>query len=138
MDLIADVNFSAIMPELILAIGAMVVLMVEVFLPRDRGEVGAVISLIAFAGATLACFPLARKLIIFSGTYIIDLYSFFFKVVLFAIADLVTGYFGKDLTINSGIYDSFVWIVLGSFGIDGIGKFAGKKDDNTSEKDPIN
>ncbi|MDB4617190.1 hypothetical protein OAE25_00830 [Verrucomicrobiales bacterium] len=50
-------------------------------------------------------------------------------MVLFAILDLVTGYFGKDLVINEFIYDSFVWVVLGSFGISEIGKtFGGKKE----------
>ncbi len=39
----------------------------------------------------------------------------FVIMVLFAIADLVTGYFGKDLVINDYIYNSFLWIVLGSY-----------------------
>ncbi len=42
------------------------------------------------------------------------------------IVDLVTGYFGKDLIINEFIYDSFVFVVLGCFGISGIEKFAKK------------
>lgn len=46
----------------------------------------------------------------------------FAVMVLFAVADLLTGYFGKDLVINEFIYDSFVWIVLGSFGIAEAGK----------------
>ena len=33
------------------------------------------------------------------------------------IADLVTGYVGKDLIINEFVYDSFVWVTLGCFGI---------------------
>ena len=48
----------------------------------------------------------------------------FAVMVMFAIADLVTGYFGRDLVIEDFIYNSFFWIVLGSFGIDGITKFA--------------
>jgi hypothetical protein len=51
----------------------------------------------------------------------------FAVMVLFAVVDLVTGYFGKDLVIQEFIYNSFVWIVLGCFGIDGVQKFAGKK-----------
>lgn len=50
----------------------------------------------------------------------------FAMMVLFALADLVTGYFGKDLIINEIIYNSFVWITLGSFGVAGIEKFAPK------------
>ena len=47
------------------------------------------------------------------------------------IADLVTGYFGQDLVINEFVYDSFVWVVLGSFGISGVEKFSGKKCDKS-------
>ena len=42
------------------------------------------------------------------------------------ILDLVTGYPGKDLVINEFVYDSFVFVVLGCFGISGIEKFAKK------------
>ena len=51
----------------------------------------------------------------------------FAVMVVFAIADLLTGYFGKDLVINEFIYDSFVYIVLGAFGIAEAGKIFGKK-----------
>ena len=43
------------------------------------------------------------------------------------IADLVTGWVGADLVINEFVYDSFVWVVLGCFGISGVEKFAGNK-----------
>ena len=44
-------------------------------------------------------------------------FASFAIMTLFAIADLLTGYFGKDLVINEFIYNSFVIITLGSFGI---------------------
>jgi|TARA_B100001094_G_scaffold79783_1_gene76024 hypothetical protein len=50
----------------------------------------------------------------------------FAVMVIFAIVDLVTGYFGKDLVIQEFIYNSFVFITLGSFGIAGLEKFAKK------------
>tara|TARA_R100000742_G_C4206202_1_gene33873 strand:- start:7 stop:240 length:234 start_codon:yes stop_codon:yes gene_type:complete len=49
-------------------------------------------------------------------------------MVIFACADLITGYIGKDLVINEFIYDSFTWVVLGCFGISGVETFANKKD----------
>jgi hypothetical protein len=52
----------------------------------------------------------------------------FAVMALFALADLVTGYFGKDLVVQEFIYNSFVIITLGSFGIAGLEKFAGKKE----------
>ena len=46
----------------------------------------------------------------------------FAVMVLFAFVDLLTGYIGKDLVINEFIYDSFVIVVLGCFGIAEVGK----------------
>ena len=54
----------------------------------------------------------------------------FVVMVLFAVTDLVTGYFGKDLVINETVYNSFVIITLGAFGIAEAGKmFGGKKEE---------
>jgi|TARA_B100000282_G_scaffold57960_1_gene38349 formate-dependent nitrite reductase membrane component NrfD len=50
----------------------------------------------------------------------------FLIMCLIMIADLVTGYVGKDLVINEFVYNSFVWVVLGCFGIAGVEKFAKK------------
>ena len=51
----------------------------------------------------------------------------FLIMIAIMVADLVTGYVGKDLVINEFVYNSFVWVVLGCFGIAGVEKFAGKK-----------
>ena len=50
----------------------------------------------------------------------------FAVMVLFAMMDLITGYFGKDLVVQEFIYNSFVFVTLGSFGIAGLEKFAKK------------
>ena len=54
----------------------------------------------------------------------------FAVMVVFALADLFLGFFGgKDLVINEHIYDSFVIVTLGAFGIAEVGKiFGGKKE----------
>ena len=49
----------------------------------------------------------------------------FLIMCIIMVADLVTGWVGKDLVINKFVYDSFVWCVLGCFGISGVEKFAG-------------
>ena len=43
-------------------------------------------------------------------------FSAFAVMVAFAVVDIITGYVGKDLVINEFIYNSFLWITLGSFG----------------------
>ena len=44
-----------------------------------------------------------------------------------ALADVVTGIMGNELIISDTIFNSFVIIVLGSFGIAEAGKIFGKK-----------
>tara|TARA_R100000734_G_C3312302_1_gene103293 strand:- start:1284 stop:1520 length:237 start_codon:yes stop_codon:yes gene_type:complete len=48
----------------------------------------------------------------------------FAVMVAVMVADVVTGACGKDLLINEFIYNSFVFVTLGSFGIAGLEKFA--------------
>lgn len=58
----------------------------------------------------------------------------FIMMVLFALADIVTGYIGKDLVINDFIFNAFLWLVLGSFGIGSIDKWINKsKSEETQE-----
>ena len=54
-------------------------------------------------------------------------FASFAIMTIFAIVDLVTGYFGKDLVINEFIYDSFLFITLGSFGIAELGTIFKKR-----------
>lgn len=54
-------------------------------------------------------------------------FASFAVMVIFAGADIVTGILGKDLVINDIVFNSFVIITLGSFGIDGATKIFGKK-----------
>lgn len=55
-------------------------------------------------------------------------FASFAMMVIFAVADIGSGIFGKDLVINEFIYNSFVIITLGSFGIAEAGKIFGKKE----------
>tara|TARA_R100000935_G_scaffold42048_1_gene63730 strand:+ start:572 stop:784 length:213 start_codon:yes stop_codon:yes gene_type:complete len=45
---------------------------------------------------------------------------------LIMVADLVTGWLGSELIVNEFVYEAFVWVVLGCFGISGVEKFAKK------------
>jgi hypothetical protein len=51
----------------------------------------------------------------------------FLMLVLSLLVDLVTGYFGAPLVLNEFIFDGFMLIVLGSFGIASVDKFLNKK-----------
>ena len=51
----------------------------------------------------------------------------FAVMVIFAAVDIITGFYGEELVIQDYIYNSFVIITLGSFGIAEVGKIFGKK-----------
>jgi hypothetical protein len=54
-------------------------------------------------------------------------FASFIVMVLFAIADLLTSLLAdKDLLINEVVYNSFVWVTLGCFGISSFEKVKGK------------
>lgn len=43
------------------------------------------------------------------------------------LVDIVTGYFGKEFVMNKVIFDGFMVMVLGSFGIASVDKWINKK-----------
>lgn len=50
----------------------------------------------------------------------------FLMMVGFAVADIVTGALGKELVVQEFIFNAFMWLTLGSFGIGSIDKFINK------------
>jgi len=52
------------------------------------------------------------------------------------VTDLVTGYLGKELPLNEYVFNAFMYITLGSFGIAGLEKFApgGKKEEELTQE----
>jgi hypothetical protein len=55
-------------------------------------------------------------------------FASFAVMAIFAGADIVTGIMGQTLEISDTIFNSFVIITLGSFGIDGATKIFNKKE----------
>jgi ABC-type uncharacterized transport system permease subunit len=58
----------------------------------------------------------------------------FIMMTAFAIADIVTGYLGQDLVINEFIFNAFMWLVLGSFGIGSVDKWINKNKGEETEE----
>jgi positive regulator of sigma E activity len=57
----------------------------------------------------------------------------FLIMILFAVADIVTGYLGKDLVVNEFIFNAFLVLTLGCFSISSVDKFINKKNETTEE-----
>ena len=51
----------------------------------------------------------------------------FIMMVVFAIADIITGSLGKELIIQEFIFNSFLIMTLGCFGIASVDKYMNKK-----------
>lgn len=62
----------------------------------------------------------------------------FFMLVVALIVDLVTGYVGNPLVLNEFIFDGFMVIILGSFGIASVDKWMNKKDKGHGEENNNN
>ena len=54
----------------------------------------------------------------------------FLMMVVTLIADIITGIMGKNMPIHEFVFDGFMVIVLGSFGIASIDKFINKRKGN--------
>lgn len=58
----------------------------------------------------------------------------FVMMVIFAIADIITGSMGKELVIQDFIFNAFLWMTLGCFGISSVDKFINKKNETNNEE----
>lgn len=57
----------------------------------------------------------------------------FLCMVITLFADLITGWLGKELVIHQFIFDGFLIITLGSFGIASVDKFINNKHNKKDE-----
>ena len=61
-------------------------------------------------------------------------FAAFVMLCLAFLIDIVTGYLGKEFVVNKVIFDGFMVLVLGSFGIASIDKSTNKKKNIRSPK----
>ena len=64
---------------------------------------------------------------------VVGFISFGMMVIALAV-DLITGWMGKELLINEFIFDGFMIITLGSFGIASVDKWTNRKTELEKEK----
>tara|TARA_R110000822_G_scaffold39636_1_gene108714 strand:+ start:499 stop:744 length:246 start_codon:yes stop_codon:yes gene_type:complete len=51
----------------------------------------------------------------------------FIVMILFAVVDVLTGYYGKDISISEFIFNSFLILCIGAFGFGSVDKFINSK-----------
>ena len=64
-------------------------------------------------------------------------FASFIMMVVFACVDIVTGYMGKELLINDFIFNSFLIMTLGAFGIASVDKFINQKYEKKSSEEVV-
>lgn len=85
-----DIQLTAILPELILASLALLLFVMEPFVPREKKRLLGYFSLGALALSALSLIPLwGENISAFNGMIALDRYSLFFKLVSLSIAALV-------------------------------------------------
>jgi hypothetical protein len=77
-------------------------------------------------------FQIFKKSNDYNEKVVIGFLSFMVMVIALAV-DLISGYMGKELKLNEYIFDSFMYICLGSFLPDVLEKFANFKGGNKTE-----
>ena len=65
---------------------------------------------------------------------VVGFIAFFFLCVALVV-DLVTGYMGTALVLNEFIFNGFMVIILGAFGIASVDKWMNKKGSNQNEEE---
>lgn len=53
-------------------------------------------------------------------------FASFVMMCIFAISDIVTGALGKELMVQEFIFNAFLWMTLGCFGIASVDKYINK------------
>lgn len=62
-------------------------------------------------------------------------FAAFIMMIIFAIADIVTGAMHKELIVNEFIFDSFKVLTIACFGIASVDKWINKKAESEKPKD---
>lgn len=57
----------------------------------------------------------------------------FVMMTIFAVSDIVTGSLGKDLVINDFIFNAFLYLTLGCFGIASVDKYINSKKEDDEQ-----
>jgi hypothetical protein len=53
-------------------------------------------------------------------------FASFIMMCIFAVSDIVTGALGKELVVQEFIFNAFLWMTLGCFGIASVDKYINK------------
>jgi NADH-quinone oxidoreductase subunit N len=110
------IDFHAILPELILAVTLLVVLFVDVFLPRDRKWWAMPISFAGMTATLIATLTLiGTTRVTFGGSYVIDDFAVLFKLLFESVALVILLLCWRYLRDGRYFQGEFYFLLLCSF-----------------------
>ena len=106
-------DFFYILPELVLAGGALVLLVADVLVPRSRQGILAVVALLALGATALALLPVADAHVVVSrGLISIDRFALFFKVLFLVAAALTVLMSVRYLSVERASAGEYYFLIL--------------------------
>jgi len=106
-------DFFYILPEIVLAGGALVLLVADVFVPRDRQGILAVLTLVVLAATAAALLPVAGAHVsVANGLLSVDGFGLFFKVLFLAAATLTVLMSVRYLSIENASAGEYYFLIL--------------------------
>ena len=106
-------DFFYLLPELVLTVGALVVLGADLLVPRDRRSTLAVVTLLVLAATALALIPVANAHVSVSrGLISVDRFALFFKVLFLTSAALTVLMSVRFLEVEGTRAGEFYFLIL--------------------------
>ncbi|HEY7446456.1 MAG TPA: NADH-quinone oxidoreductase subunit N [Vicinamibacterales bacterium] len=106
-------DFFYILPELVLAGGALVLLVADVLVPRTRQRVLAVVTLVVLAATALAMIPVAdAHVTVARGLMAVDQFGLFFKVLFLLAATLTVLMSVRYLNVEHASAGEYYFLIL--------------------------
>ncbi|MBI3609821.1 MAG: NADH-quinone oxidoreductase subunit N [Nitrospirae bacterium] len=109
-------DIGAVLPEILIAVYACAILLIEPFLPKDRREILAYFGLAALGLAFIATWQLLwADLTVLNGMFVLDPFGNFFKLLLYVAAIMTIllsmGYLRRE-RIDLGEYYAFILLAI--------------------------
>jgi NADH-quinone oxidoreductase subunit N len=106
-------DFFYILPELVLAGGALVLLVADVLVPRTRQSLLAVVTLVVLAATALAMIPVAdAHVTVARGLMAVDQFGLFFKVLFLLAATLTVLMSVRYLNVEHASAGEYYFLIL--------------------------
>jgi NADH-quinone oxidoreductase subunit N len=106
-------DFYYLLPEIVLTVGALVLLMADLLVPRDRQSILAGVTLAVLAATAVALYPVAdAHLQVSKGLIAVDRFSLFFKVIFLVSAALTVLMSVRYLEVEGTRAGEYYFLIL--------------------------